>query len=346
MNKRTSVVNISGDHEETLIQLARHLGRSKIRREVFSAVYGRGTRPKSKKQIMEAAGIPSEGNKSQQVQNELDHLAKHHLIVRQDNNGAVKDGSRYLYGKDETVRANRDRIIRFADDPKAANSLPTKRRPVIQINNAIKGITRRELRKRKKLNVLYLVASPDEASRLRVDVEVSKVQEQVRGTKFRDNISIEYRPAANLNTLLDGLNDFRPQIVHFSGHSNESDIAMDAGSIGGDSVDLVSYELLAKALAATDSCPEVVVLNSCKSSAAKKHLLPLVKIVIAMKMSISDIAAATFAPRFYAALASGQSVQSAFDQGKVAVEAASIADSDTPELLHAVATDPMKIILT
>lgn len=346
MNKRTSVVNISGDHEETLIQLARHLGKNKIRRKVFSAVYGRGTRPKSKKQIMEAASISNVGNKSQQVQNELDHLAKHHLIARYDNNGSVNDGSRYLYGKDDEVRANKDRIIRFADDPKAANSLPTKRRPAIQINNAVKGITKRELRKRKKLNVLYLVASPDEGSPLRVDAEARKVQEQVRGTKFRDNISIEYRPAANLSTLIDGLNDFRPQIVHFSGHSSESDIEMDAGKIGEDSVDIISYELLAKALAATDSRPEVVVLNSCRSSAAKKHLLPVVKILIAMKRPISDISAAAFAPRFYAALASGQSVNSAFEQGKVAVEAASIEDSDTPELFHADIIDPKTMILT
>lgn len=90
MSRRTSVVNISGDHEETLIQLAKHLGTNKIRRKIFYAIYGRGTKARSKKQIMDAAGIPENGTNAQQAQNELDHLAKHHLIVRSDNDGSVK----------------------------------------------------------------------------------------------------------------------------------------------------------------------------------------------------------------------------------------------------------------
>jgi hypothetical protein len=51
-----------------------------------------------------------------------------------------------------------------------------------------------------------------------------------------------------------------------------------------------------------------------------------------MKTSISDIAAVAFAPRFYAAVASGQPINSAFRQGAVAVERASISEADTPEL--------------
>lgn len=104
MNARTSIVNISGDHEETVLQLAKHLGTNEIRRSIFSAIYGRGTRPRSKKQLMEAAKITDKGTKSQQVQNALDHLFKHHLVVKTENKGSVIDGSRYLYGKDETVR--------------------------------------------------------------------------------------------------------------------------------------------------------------------------------------------------------------------------------------------------
>ena len=65
---------------------------------------------------MDAAKIAARD--SQQVQNELDHLAKHHLVVRVDNDGSVKDKSRYLYRKDASVRANRSTIIRFADNRK------------------------------------------------------------------------------------------------------------------------------------------------------------------------------------------------------------------------------------
>jgi hypothetical protein len=57
MNERTAVVNWSGDHEETTLQLAEHLGKNKIRRKIFNSIYGRGALPRSKKQLMLAGNI-------------------------------------------------------------------------------------------------------------------------------------------------------------------------------------------------------------------------------------------------------------------------------------------------
>jgi hypothetical protein len=341
---RTSIVNISGDHEETLTQLAKHLGTNKLRRKVFDAIYGRGVKPRSKGQIMDAAKIPARD--AQQVQNALDHLAKHHLIVRMDNDGLVKDRSRNLYHKDPSVRANRPRIVKFADDRKAAEKVPTKRRPQVRGISTVRTITRQVLRKKKRLNVLYLTANPDQAHLLRVDAEVRQVQDAVRGSAFRDNISLEYRPAADLNSLIEGLNDHRPGIVHFSGHGHENGIAVDSPKVGKRPVQTVSFELLAKALSATDAPPEIIVLNACKSAGARKAFLPPAKIIVVMRDSISDLAATAFAAKFYAAIAAGQSVKSAFAQGKIAVEMVSLNEANTPDLLVASGVDPAKIILT
>src|ERR1043166_728129 len=196
MAARTPIVNISGDHEETLLQLAKHLGTDKVRRKVFNTIYGYARRPRSKKQIMEAASITPPN--AQQVQNALDHLAKHHLIVKEDNDGSVKDGSRYLYRKDESVRANRERIITYADNRKAAEKIATKRRPLVRGIPLIRTIKKQELRGRARLKVLYLTADPDKAQSVRVDAEVRRVREAIRGSAFRDNIILEYRPAADL----------------------------------------------------------------------------------------------------------------------------------------------------
>jgi hypothetical protein len=345
MAERTSVINISGDHEESILQFAKHLGKADIRRKVFSVIYGRGSRPKSKKQIMEAAEIPDKGAKAQQVQNALDHLTKHHLIVRVDNEGTVRDGSRYLYGKDKTVRANRDAIVKYADNPKAASAVATKRNALITVATNVKSITRRELKKKKHLTILYLTASPPEEVRLRVDAEVRLVMEAIRKSNFRDNVSIHYRPAADLNSLIDGLNEVTPQIVHFSGHGNETGLATDSGRIGERAVGDLSFDLLAKAIGATDTPPQIVVLSACKSSGAKKALLTVTQILISMQETISDIAATAFAPRFYTALASGQSVETAFKQGKVAVEAVSISETDTPEIYSNPKVTPKKLVL-
>jgi hypothetical protein len=344
MAGRTSIVNISGEYEETAIQLGRHLGRDKLRRKVFNAIYGRGIKPRSKKQIMEAAEIHA--GDAQQAQNALDHLQQHHLIVRVENDGLVQDGSRHLYGKDETVRAIRRQIVKFADDRKAAERVPTNRRPIVRGLTAIKPVTHRALKKKKKLNVLYLMANPDQAHLLRVDAEVRQVQDAVRGSAYRDNISLEYRPAADLKSLIDGLNDHRPRIVHFSGHGYDGGIAVDHLKVAKQPVKTVSFDLLARALTATDEPPDIIVLNSCKSAGARKAFLPPAKAIIVMRDSISDLAATNFAVAFYAAIAAGQSVKSAFAQGKVAVENSSLSEVGIPDLLVATGVDPSKMVLS
>jgi CHAT domain len=338
------IINVSGDYEETIVQLARHLGTNRLRRKMFDAIYGRGLRPRSRHQIMKAAKIPERD--SQQAQNEVDHLAKHHLIIKMDNDGSVKDGSRYLYKKDPSVRANRTKIVKYADNRGAAESIPTKRRPQVQGISAIRTVTRQALRKRKTLKVLYLTANPDQTHSLRVDAEVRQVQDAIRGSAYRDKISLEYRPAADLDSLIEGLNDHRPGIVHFSGHGYEGGIAVDTPNPANPPVETVSFDLLARAVSATDAPPEIIVLNACKSAGAQKAFLPPAKIVVVMRDSVSDLAATAFAAKFYAAIAGGQSVRSAFAQGKVAIERVSLNEAQTPELLVAQGVNPAKIILT
>jgi hypothetical protein len=217
MADRTPVVDWSGNYEETCLQLARHLGKSKIRRTLFNTIYGRVSKPRSRKQLVAATKLKS--SDGQQAQNELDHLARYGLIMRIKNKGdvAVDDRSRWLYAKDENVRAHREQILKYANNPGEAQRVPTKRRP-----QGSTAVVRRSLKNRKHLDVLYLTANPHQD--LRVELEVRQVQQEVRGSKLRDNIDVHYRPAADLDSLIQGLNDVAPAIIHFSGHGNESGV--------------------------------------------------------------------------------------------------------------------------
>lgn len=339
MVKPTPVLSAAGDYEEALERYAKHLGQSQIRRQVFDEIYGRVRRPRSKKQIMAAAGIDE--SKSQQVQNQLEHLYKHHLIERPENDGSVTDGSRYVYGKAEFIRANKSQIVRLADNPKLASVLPTKRRR--QGNSGGPSID--SLRKRNHVNILYLTANPNGQERLRVDAEVRMVQNAIRGSIYRDNISLRQHHAADLDSLITGLNDYRPQIIHFSGHGNQDELLTDTGGLGGSNESVLRYDLLAKALSATDSPPSLIVLNSCDSAAAETHLVKKGTAVIGMGDSVSDLAAANFAQKFYAGIASGQSVKSAFEQGRVAVEETSISESNTPKLFTSADDEPSSMVI-
>lgn len=343
MKERVPIVNWSGDYEETCLQLAKHLGTNKIRRKLFNMIYGRVSKPRSRKQLSTAARLKA--TDGQQAQNELDHLYRYGLIHRMENDGKVGDGSRYLYCKDSNVRAHRGTIVKYANKPALAKTVPTKRRPAGKAI-VVKVITRSALKKRKKLNVLYSTANPDTASPLRVDAEMRQVQEEVRGSRLRDNITLHYRPAANLKSVQDGLNDLSPGVVHFSGHGSSSGIAVDHAKVKPPSKKMMSYGLLAKAIKAVDNPPQVVVLNACQSVGAKSAFLPPARALVVMGDSISDLAATAFAAQFYAAIASGQSLQAAFDQGVVAVAAVSLTEEKTPRIFVAKGVNPKKLFLT
>jgi hypothetical protein len=170
-----------------------------------------------------------------------------------------------------------------------------------------------------KLRVLYLTANP--AMDLRLDTEVRQVQQALRGAKYRDLVDIKLRPAATFQDLLDGLNDERPHVVHFSGHGGGEGLAFDAESLSGPAHHDVGYALLFRALAATDFPPSLLVLNACDTLEGVEQILPAVPVVIAMSDDVLDAAAILFAQQFYAAIASGQSVGSALRQSKVNIEA-------------------------
>ena len=347
MKARAAVVDWSGNYEENCIQLGKHLGVNKIRRKLFDAIYGRGSKPRSKKQLMVATKIKTADG--QQAQNQLDHLVRYGLILRDDNEGGVRDGSRYVYSKEPNVRAHRKRIVQHADSPSLAKKVATKRNPVVRgvANIVVKrvNLTKRELKKRSHVDVLYLMANPIRRHSLRVDAEVSKVTEEIRRSQYRDNITLHQSPAANLDAIIRGLNDHRPRIVHFSGHGNSRGLATDGGGVKRVKMNFVSFDLLGRAFAATDKPPEVVVLNACQSAGARKALLSTAKAIVVMQESVSDIAAVAFATKFYGAIASGQSLQSAFDQGCVAVEAVSLDEAGTPTLLTADGVNARKIFL-
>lgn len=342
MTARTAVVDWSGNYEENCVQLGRHLGKDKIRRKLFNVIYGRGSKPRSKKQLMAESGLKAA--QSQQAQNQLDHLARFGLILRDKNDGSVSDGSHYVFSKEPNVRAHRQNIVKHSDSPALAKKTPTKRNQVVKIVGA-KSSMHGNLRGKRRLDVLYLMANPIRRHALRVDAEVNAVSEEIRRSSFRDNIVLHQSPAANLDTIIRGLNDHRPRVVHFSGHGSSAGIATDGGGIERIKRQFVTFEILAKAFRATDTPPYVVVLNACNSVGARSELLEAVKAIVVMQDSISDVGAVAFSTKFYGGIASGQSLKSSFEQGVIAVGSVSLDEVRTPALFTARGVNAAKLKL-
>lgn len=168
------------------------------------------------------------------------------------------------------------------------------------------------------IRVLYLTTNP--SLNLRTEQEVRDVREHVLRAVHRDRLSISVYPAATPQDILNGLNDTKPHVVHFSGHASERGLLFELGE--GQESRLIAYNVLASVLAATKMPPRLVVLNGCETLHGADALLDTVEVVIGMLSTVSDLAARMFAAQFYAAIAADQTIQAALDQGTATLQLA------------------------
>jgi CHAT domain len=343
MNKPAPVIDTHANHEENIERIVKLLGRNKLRLRIFELVHGRGSRPKTVTDIQSALNLKNR----QVVLNQVNYLSKHKIVLKVPL-GQPGGQDKWGYGKNEFCMANKAEILRKVAKPELLARTATKRRPEFQVvalqemSAPILRKVKKESRSGRKLRVLYLLANPFAQGALRTDAEFRHVLEEVRGSKYRDKIDLIISPAADAKSMLKGINDFRPQVVHFSGHGGQGSIWLDDGRVHGSVGGPMKFDLLAETLQATDAPPKLLVLNACDTLEGAKALLDAVEIVVAMSANISDVAAATFAAQFYAAIASAQPTAKAFQQGKIALKAASLSDAHLPTLIHGKSVDPNK----
>lgn len=193
--------------------------------------------------------------------------------------------------------------------------------------------------KPEELRVLMLGASA--TGDLRIGREQRQIREAVRKATLREWVTFDTHPSATTEDLLDGIVRFRPHVVHFSGHGNAGVVVFDQDVDDFNSGLHVRASAFAHAIAATDDPPLLVVLNACHSAAQIEDLVAdVVPFAIGMSDEIGDVSAIKYASRFYAAVAEGQSVDSAHKSGKAAIELDNLGDHDLPTLACAVDVDP------
>lgn len=198
--------------------------------------------------------------------------------------------------------------------------------------------------KPEKLRVLILGASSE--GDLRVGREQKRIRAAVESALHRDQIDLDVRPAATTNDLLDGITKFRPHVVHFSGHSNEALIVFEDEQDEPHEGVIVTAQAFANVMRATDQPPLLVLLNSCKSAAQIDGLVDqVVPFAIGMADSIDDGDAINYAAQFYAAVANGQSINSAHLAGRVRLELDGLDGADLPTLAWATDVDPTTTVL-
>ncbi|HXU29765.1 MAG TPA: CHAT domain-containing protein [Thermoanaerobaculia bacterium] len=177
------------------------------------------------------------------------------------------------------------------------------------------------------LRVLVAISSPTDRPPL--DTEAEKVRIQ-RALRNRPEVHARFLEPATLESLEDAVRQWRPQVLHFIGHGTAS------GDADGSLV-LTDGTGLADHVSGVDLVVHLVprgvrllVLNACETASIPHRPLAGTAIalirggmpaVIAMRQSISDVAAIRFGDVFHERLAAGEPVDAALSDARIALSA-------------------------
>ncbi|SDW85113.1 CHAT domain-containing protein [Lysobacter enzymogenes] len=193
------------------------------------------------------------------------------------------------------------------------------------------------------IGVLFLAANPLDQQQLRLDEEVRAIGEMIRKSEHRDSVKLESRWAVRPLDILQALNEFKPRVVHFSGHGSEDgDLVLQDGS---GNAKMVSKEAIVQTMMTAADDIQLVFFNTCYSRDQAEAVVAHVPAAIGMNTAVGDDAARVFAAQFYSAIGFGLSVATAFAQAKAALLLEGILEDDVPELFIAEGIDPAELVL-
>jgi len=194
------------------------------------------------------------------------------------------------------------------------------------------------------IRILFLASNPENSSPLKLDEEIRAITYKIRASDYRDALDIRSIWAVRPDDLLQALNEYKPQIVQFSGHGKATGeiLLMDNDR----QLKPVSVQALKMLFATLKDDIRVVVLNACFSRVQAKAIAEVIDCVIGMNAAIGDDAAITFSASFYRAIGFGRSVKEAFEQGKTALLLEGIPEAEIPHLIVRPGVDPSLIVLT
>jgi CHAT domain-containing protein len=178
--------------------------------------------------------------------------------------------------------------------------------------------------------ILFLAANPQGTAQLRLQEEAREIDAGLQRAKWRDRLVLQQRWAVRARDIQRAMLDFKPQIVHFSGHGAREEGLVLESETG--NIKFVDAEALAALFELFSQQVECVILNACYSEVQAEAIIRHIPYVIGMNKAIGDKAAIEFAVGFYDALGAGESVEFAYKLGCTNIRMAGIAEHLTPVL--------------
>ncbi len=190
--------------------------------------------------------------------------------------------------------------------------------------------------------ILFLGVNPVDSVPLRLDEEVRAIDRALTLAALGSRCELVQKWAVRVSELQEYLLSTKPSVVHFSGHGSADRTIAFQGEDG--ATRLVSADRLARLLARFNDTLRCVVLNACYTKAHGEAIAEHIDCVVGMSTAVSDAAAIRFSTAFYLSVASGCSVEEAFEQAKADIELGELGEDEVPSLV-AKRCDPGKVFL-
>ncbi len=184
--------------------------------------------------------------------------------------------------------------------------------------------------KNNKTQIVFFAANPSDTSRLAIDKEFNEIKQLLMMSKHRDDFVLNYSPATDDNDLQQQLLSFAPDIVHFSGHGEFDGLYFQNDE---NQKLFIHQAALADFFKLFKGRIRCLLLNACDSELQAKAIAVHIDYVIGMNAPIGDQAAIAFAKGFYRALFNGESIESAYQFARSAIDLAGIDEYQTPVLI-------------
>jgi esterase/lipase superfamily enzyme len=180
----------------------------------------------------------------------------------------------------------------------------------------------------KNCDILVLAANPIDTDRLQLEEEAKQIRLRLQEGEVGKNYIVKVERAVQVEELSRYLLQYKPLILHFSGHGSPRGEIILNNSQG--QAQPVSSEVLAELLAVLRGRIECVVLNACFSLEKADALADQVSCVVGMSQEIGDRSAVTFAAGFYRGLGFGRGYYTAFELGRNEIKLLNLPDSAVP----------------
>lgn len=193
-----------------------------------------------------------------------------------------------------------------------------------------------------KLKLLLLAANSVDTTDSRASDEIQAIDRAIQAAPLRDKFEIRKEPALRVSDIGPSLLKHNPTILHISGHSRVTEGLMLENDLGHGAK--VQCAQLKDVLFSAGKNLQLVFLAFCHSADCAKALSTRIDFVLGIEREILVESALAFTPAFYAALASGSSIQEAVAYGKSILGLEKLPGADAMVLLVRDGADATKLL--